>query len=325
MTASVDGNVRNEDANYGDVFWESVAGEYAADELFSVALRTKKTGFTVAVACAAEYEGPEACLTKARPRSKNQADLPCCGVRYTIIAGSGTKMTVRKYVAILSDRYVPTEGIVRQSLIRADDARRTGCLDLFKAHAAHWDASWRNCDVIIEGDLAAQQGIRYTIYQLLCTYSGSDARLNIGPKGFTGEKYGGGTYWDTEAYALYFYLGTHPPHVAKQLLQYRHAQLDKARENASKLGLAGALYPMVTMTGEECHNEWEITFEEIHRNAAIAFAIRNYAEYTGDYAYIYSQGIDVLVETARFWASRGELQQGTRGLGHPRCNRAQRI
>lgn len=204
---------------------------------------------------------------------------------------------------------MPTEGIVRQSLIRADDARRTGCLDLFKAHAAHWDASWRNCDVIIEGDLAAQQGIRYTIYQLLCTYSGSDARLNIGPKGFTGEKYGGGTYWDTEAYALYFYLGTHPPHVAKQLLQYRHAQLDKARENASKLGLAGALYPMVTMTGEECHNEWEITFEEIHRNAAIAFAIRNYAEYTGDYAYIYSQGIDVLVETARFWASRASYSK----------------
>ena len=26
---------------------------------------------------------------------------------------------------------------------------------------------------------------------------------------------------------------------------------------------------MVTMNGEECHNEWEITFEEIHRNGAI--------------------------------------------------------
>jgi trehalose/maltose hydrolase-like predicted phosphorylase len=30
------------------------------------------------------------------------------------------------------------------------------------------------------------------------------------------------------------------------------------------------------MNGEECHNEWEITFEEIHRNGAIAFAIYNF-------------------------------------------------
>jgi maltose phosphorylase len=26
---------------------------------------------------------------------------------------------------------------------------------------------------------------------------------------------------------------------------------------------------MVTMNGEECHNEWEITHEEIHRNGAL--------------------------------------------------------
>jgi maltose phosphorylase len=37
---------------------------------------------------------------------------------------------------------------------------------------------------------------------------------------------------------------------------------------------------------KECHNEWEITFEEIHRNGAIAFAIYNYHRYTGDYSYI---------------------------------------
>jgi maltose phosphorylase len=28
---------------------------------------------------------------------------------------------------------------------------------------------------------------------------------------------------------------------------------------------------MVTMNGEECHNEWEITFEEIHRNGPLPF------------------------------------------------------
>ena len=74
--------------------------------------------------------------------------------------------------------------------------------------------------------------------------------------------------------------------VAKQLLLYRWLQLDGAYHNARQQGLKGALYPMVTFTGVECHNEWEITFEEIHRNGAIAHAIFNYATYTGDMDYM---------------------------------------
>lgn len=61
---------------------------------------------------------------------------------------------------------------------------------------------------------------------------------------------------------------------------------------------------MVTMTGEECHNEWEITFEEIHRNAAIAYGIYDYVRYTGDEAYLSEYGFPVLAEISRFWASR---------------------
>ncbi|MBC7959611.1 MAG: glycoside hydrolase family 65 protein, partial [Vallitaleaceae bacterium] len=135
-------------------------------------------------------------------------------------------------------------------------------------------------------------------------YTGQDARLNIGPKGFTGEKYGGSTYWDTEAYCIPFYLSTAPSDISRNLLIYRYNHLEKAKENAIKLGLRGALYPMVTMNGEECHNEWEITFEEIHRNGAIAYAIYNYVRYTGDKSYLLQYGYEVLLEISRFWASR---------------------
>ncbi len=71
-------------------------------------------------------------------------------------------------------------------------------------------------------------------------------------------------------------------------LIYRYKHLQKSIENAEKLGFknGAALYPMVTMNGEECHNEWEITFEEIHRNGAIAFAIYNYIRHTGDEDYM---------------------------------------
>ncbi|HEY0091714.1 MAG TPA: glycosyl hydrolase family 65 protein, partial [Flavobacterium sp.] len=126
------------------------------------------------------------------------------------------------------------------------------------------------------------------------------------PKGFTGEKYGGSTYWDTEAYCIPFYMATKDQQVARNLLTYRYNHLEKAIENAAKLGFknGAALYPMVTMNGEECHNEWEITFEEIHRNGAIAFAIFNYHRYTGDYTYIPEKGLEVLIAIARFWHQR---------------------
>ncbi|MGL6248661.1 MAG: glycoside hydrolase family 65 protein, partial [Culicoidibacterales bacterium] len=129
-------------------------------------------------------------------------------------------------------------------------------------------------------------------------------RLNIGPKGFTGEKYGGATYWDTEAYCLPVYLGTTNPEITRNLLIYRHEQLPGAIHNAQQQGLKGALYPMVTFNGIECHNEWEITFEEIHRNGSMAYGIYNYVNYTGDTAYLYEYGFDVLAQISRFWADR---------------------
>ncbi len=94
------------------------------------------------------------------------------------------------------------------------------------------------------------------------------------------------------------------PAVTRNLLTYRYDQLAGAYHNARQQGLQGALYPMVTFDGIECYNEWEITFEEIHRNASVAFAIYNYTDYTGDTDYVLTKGIDVLVGIARFWADR---------------------
>ncbi len=104
---------------------------------------------------------------------------------------------------------------------------------------------------------------------------------------------------------------TAPQEVVKNLLIYRYKHLQKAIENAEKLGFTNgaALYPMVTMNGEECHNEWEITFEEIHRNGAIAFAIHNYIRHTGDEAYLEDYGLEVLIGIARFWSQRATFSQ----------------
>jgi maltose phosphorylase len=46
-------------------------------------------------------------------------------------------------------------------------------------------------------------------------------------------------------------------------------------------------------------NEWEITFEEIHRNGAIAFAYTNYHRYTVTMV-IFLKRFEVLIAIARF-------------------------
>ena len=82
-----------------------------------------------------------------------------------------------------------------------------------------WANIWQySADINITGDVKAQQGIRFNIFQLNQTYLGKDSRLNIGPKGFTGEKYGGSTYWDTEAYCIPFYMATKDQQVARALV-----------------------------------------------------------------------------------------------------------
>ena len=176
--------------------------------------------------------------------------------------------------------------------------------DLVIDHTTGWAKRWEKADVQIEGDEEAQQGIRFNLFHLFATYYGNDARLNIGPKGFTGEKYGGATYWDTEAFAIPVYLGVTDPAVVKSLLKYRYQQIEGAYHNAKQQGLAGALYPMVTFDGIESHNEWEITFEEIHRNSTIAYAIYNYTHLTGDRSWLENEGSEVLIGIARFWADR---------------------
>ncbi|WP_297861359.1 family 65 glycosyl hydrolase domain-containing protein [uncultured Alistipes sp.] len=292
FTPYIDADVRNADANYDEKFWT-----HAATEPDAVCMRTLRSGFGAAWAQVCRLDGA-------------RFETVTCGERVAQTAAvrvaRGGTAVLRKYAGICSTLNHPEAELVGAARRAASEAAAIGFEALAAEQSAAWARRWHGCDVVIEGDAKAQQGIRFCIFMLLQTYAGTDTRLNIGPKGFTGEKYGGVTYWDTEAYCLPFYMAAVGQEVARELLVYRYAQLDKAIKNAAKLGFGGgaALYPMVTVNGEECHNEWEITFEEIHRNGAIAYAIYNYVRYTGDREYLAACGLEVLLSLARFWAQR---------------------
>lgn len=302
ISLAVDADVVNTDSNYDEKFWEEVYKK-ADDHLAIVVAQTKKTKFHVATGMRYSIlqNGKE--ISK---RINHEEREKYAGNIVQVDLSEGKEIVIYKYGAVLSSENHPKEKLVATCQQVLNKAIEKGFEKLYDEHAAVWYHKWDECDITIEGDIAAQQGIRFNIFQLTQTYTGEDQRLNIGPKGFTGEKYGGSTYWDTEAYCLPFYLGTAEQQVAKNLLIYRHKHLQRAIENAGKLGFknGAALYPMVTMNGEECHNEWEITFEEIHRNGAIAYAIFDYIRYTKDEDYLITHGLDVLVGISRFWAQR---------------------
>ena len=298
----IDGDVKNQDSNYDEKFWDEVSrlqhetGSY-------LTMRTKKTGFEVitGVQTLIQKNGNLASL-EANPQDNEKF----IGVNATLEILEGEVVDIYKIATNLSSQNYDTAELQEKAIAVITAAAAKGFSALLEEQAAAWATKWEEGDIIIEGDVEAQQAIRFNIFQLNQTYTGKDARLNIGPKGFTGEKYGGSTYWDTEAYCIPFYLSTAPQEVSRNLLIYRYKHLEKAIENAQKLGFnkGAALYPMVTMNGEECHNEWEITFEEIHRNGAIAFAIFNYIRYTGDQHYLLEYGLEVLIGIARFWKQR---------------------
>jgi maltose phosphorylase len=303
LSINVDADVVNKDSNYDEKFWEEVYKE-ASEGRAIVTAQTKKTFFHVTTGMTYSIVSDGKKVPFDRVNIEQREKFAGNVIQFSL--QEGKEVVIYKYAAILSSENHPKDQLVAHCHKVLNYAMEAGFDKLFEEHAKVWTHKWEECDITIEGDVAAQQGIRFNIFQLTQTYTGEDERLNIGPKGFTGEKYGGSTYWDTEAYCIPFYLGTAEQKVARNLLIYRYKHLPKAIENAKKLGFTdgAAFYPFVTMNGEECHNEWEITFEEIHRTSAMAYAIRDYIDYTGDEGYLTEYGLEVLLGISRFWAQR---------------------
>jgi trehalose/maltose hydrolase-like predicted phosphorylase len=195
----------------------------------------------------------------------------------------------------------------------------SGLSEPASVHASRWRARWDATDILVEGDDALQQALRFSAYHLISAANPHDPGVSIGARALTGEAYKGHVFWDTEIYMLPFYIHTHPP-SARALLTYRYHTLEAAREKARAAGLRGAMYPWESAdTGEETTPGAIISPSgevievlngemEIHITADIAFAIWQYCQATEDDDFFRQFGAEIMLETARFWASRGALE-----------------
>ncbi|MEI6133035.1 MAG: glycosyl hydrolase family 65 protein [Bacillota bacterium] len=175
-----------------------------------------------------------------------------------------------------------------------------------EAHIAAWAKIWDVTDMEIDGDLALQQAIRFSLFHTLQS-TGRQGWNNIGANGMSGiNKYQGHYFWDTEIYVMPFYTYTFQQD-AKNLLMYRYSILDRAREQAKIMGDTGAHFSWNSISGEECGVVYEASHAQYHINNAVAYAMFRYFEATGDKDFLYNYCAEVLFETARCMAHRGNF------------------
>jgi len=239
------------------------------------------------------------------------------GTEFTLALKQGKSTSFRKLAVNFAGKKGMTdpEVVWQKGLALAQKHKTVKYAEAHKEHASFWGNVWKNFDITIDGDPENQQGIRYCIFQLHQTYHGGDPTLNVGAKGLTGEAYGGKAFWDTEAYCLAFYIFNNPA-AAKDLLKYRYNSLPQAIERAKSLDCKGACYPIATIDGNENCGLWQHASLQIHVSGSVAFGISQYANITKDKAFLYNEGIEMLIEISRFYASRAQQDPVTNAYGY---------
>ncbi len=241
--------------------------------------------------------------------------------RWSWEASLGETVRLDRAVTVFTSRDVVDPA--KAAADRLTTTRARGFPAVVQAHVDAWLRKWKAAEVRIVGDEEAQRALRFATYHLIGQANPADEHVSIGARGLTGEAYRGHVFWDTEIYMLPFYVFTDPP-AARALLMYRYHTLDAARRKARAHGYRGALYAWESAdTGDEATPRTVVMPDgrvvtiltgerEHHISADIGYAVWQYWRVTGDDAFMLAAGAEILVETARFWASRAQVERNGR-------------
>jgi len=194
------------------------------------------------------------------------------------------------------------------------EARKAGYASTLAESEMVWQQRWGLADVTIDGSARDQAYVRFSSFSLLQMAPFHADKMSVPARAYAFNRYHGLYYWDSETFLLPYYLHTHPE-VAKNLLSFRYRTLEGARRTARRLKSTGACYPWMTDSDDGTEQApWYIGDYVWHQNADIAYAIDQYVQATGDYEFMRDNGLEILVETARFWMSR--LEEDKDGVVH---------
>lgn len=279
-------------------------------------LRTLQSGYTLALSAHAELLVDSDRVGRGEPVASHMLT----GRRWLFTAERGRTYALHKLVALSTSREAADPARESAALIARLAGR--GLAQVLADHAGAWAARWDASDVIIPGDAELQRQVRFAIYHLIGAANPHDERSSIGARALTGERYRGHVFWDTEIFAWPALLYTDPA-SARALLSYRYHTLAGARAKAAQSGYRGAMFPWEAAdTGDEVTPAFMVSggrrvpvltgVEEHHISADVAFAVLQYVQATGDRAFLVERGAEIVLDVARFWASRAALEDDGR-------------
>ncbi|MGZ6896288.1 MAG: glycosyl hydrolase family 65 protein [Acidimicrobiia bacterium] len=186
-------------------------------------------------------------------------------------------------------------------------------------HRAAWACRWDDADIVIRGDDRLQRAVRFALFHLMAAV-GSDGEAAVGARGLTGPAYRGHVFWDADVFVLPFLAATHPE-AARAMIEYRVRRLPRALAAAREFGAAGARFPWesagtgrdVTPASARDRAGRLVPIRtgalEVHIVADVAWATACYIDWTGDETFARGDGTTILIETARYWASRIRVER----------------
>jgi kojibiose phosphorylase len=231
--------------------------------------------------------------------------------------------TIDRLAAVASSMSrVPATTSAAHVLARAE---ALGFAEILGRHVAAWRERWAAAEIGLRGDEHAQLALRFAAFHMISSACPGHDGVSIGARGLSGLSYFGHVFWDTEIFVVPFFIYTWPE-AARTLLAYRYRNLDGARHKAHTMGHRGALFPWESAdSGEEAAPPFGLGpqgekvpilsgFMEHHISGDVAWAVWEYWKATGDDDFMRTMGVELLAETARFWATRAS--RGSRGRYH---------
>lgn len=275
-----------------------LVGEYANAHDYQAVLghHTRESGLRVAAAMDHEIEGAVSASCEVLSE-----DLARLTVTATVPARQ--RVVITKYISY------GWSSIRSQSAVRAQvdaalaSARDTGWDELKARQRRYLDNFWDRADITLDGDAELQQAVRFALFHVLQAGARGENRA-LPAKGLTGPGYDGHAFWDTETFVLPVLTYTVPA-ATENALGWRYATLGMAKARATELGQSGAMFPWRSINGQECSGYWPAGSAAVHINADIAAAVAQYVAASGNYEFESARGLELLVETARSWASLG--------------------
>lgn len=280
-----------------------LVGEFchAADYEAVLVHRTRVSGLRMAAAMDHDIEVDDGIRTHI------QAEDDLARLTVAVDVPKGGRLRITKYLAYGWSAQRSAPALRAQAEAALGGARKTGWDGLVEEQQQFLDDFWATSDIEIEGDPELQQAVRFALFHLLQAGARGESRAIPG-KGLTGPGYDGHAFWDTETFVLPVLTYT-TPDAARDALRWRHSTLDKARERATQLGLHGAAFPWRSINGAECSAYWPAGTAAFHVSADISDAVVRYLNATGDEDFERLHGAELLVETARMWASLGHFDR----------------